>query len=172
MSHELSVFQIASLIESGPAMLDVMLSDVAEKMASWHPAEGEWCIKEVLGHMIEADKNGFDGRIRTILAEDKPQLKGWDIPGTVAARQDCEKDFRDLLAEWQDGRSESADMIVDLTDEQMNRSGVHPMVGELTIRDLLYEWVYHDQNHIKQILSNVQSFVWLKMGNSQKFAGL
>ncbi len=172
MSHELSVFQIASLIESAPDMLDIILSDVAGKMAAWHPAEGEWCMKEVLGHMIEADRNGFDDRIRTILAEDNPQLQGWDIPGTAAARQDCQRDFRELVMEWSEARSKSANLIVELTQEQMERSGVHPMVGELTIRDLLYEWVYHDQNHIKQILSNVQTYVWSEMGNAQKFVGL
>jgi len=42
-------------------------------------------------------------------------------------------------------------------------------VGELTVADLLQEWVFHDRNHLKQILSNVQAYVWPHMGNAQKF---
>jgi hypothetical protein len=43
-------------------------------------------------------------------------------------------------------------------------------VGELSIHDILYEWVHHDQNHIKQIMSNIQAFAWPHMGNAQKFS--
>jgi len=39
------------------------------------------------------------------------------------------------------------------------------------VEDLLQEWVHHDRNHIKQILSNVQAWAWPHMGNSQKFSG-
>jgi hypothetical protein len=38
------------------------------------------------------------------------------------------------------------------------------------VADLLHEWVHHDRNHLKQILANAQSFVWLSMGNTQKFS--
>jgi hypothetical protein len=61
-------------------------------------------------------------------------------------------------------------MIVDLSDKDLLRTGIHPVVGELSVRDLLYEWVYHDQNHIKQMLSNIQANAWPHMGNAQKFS--
>jgi hypothetical protein len=39
------------------------------------------------------------------------------------------------------------------------------------VEDLLQEWVYHDRNHIKQILGNAQAWAWPHMGNAQKFSG-
>jgi len=38
------------------------------------------------------------------------------------------------------------------------------------VRDLLHEWVHHDRNHTKQLLSVVQARVWPSMGNARKFA--
>jgi hypothetical protein len=43
-------------------------------------------------------------------------------------------------------------------------------VGHLRIGDLLHEWVHHDRNHHKQMLANVQAFVWPHMGNAQRFS--
>jgi hypothetical protein len=45
-------------------------------------------------------------------------------------------------------------------------------VGELTVADLLAEWVHHDRNHVKQLLANTQARVWPQMGNAQRFAAL
>ena len=39
------------------------------------------------------------------------------------------------------------------------------------VADLLHEWVHHDRNHLKQMLSNIQAYVWPHMANAQKFAG-
>ena len=50
------------------------------------------------------------------------------------------------------------------------RGGRHPEVGRLTIGDLLHEWVHHDRNHLRQILVNVQAYVWPAMGNAQRFS--
>jgi hypothetical protein len=166
----LTLTQIASLLEAAPDMLSVILSGLPDKITGWHPAEGEWCVKESVGHLMAADQNGFDGRIRTILAEDIPHLQTWDISGTAAARQDCQRHMGELLEEWSNQRSLNADLIVELTDKQLLRTGIHPTVGELSIHDILYEWVHHDQNHIKQIMSNIQAFAWPHMGNAQKFS--
>ena len=47
--------------------------------------------------------------------------------------------------------------------------GIHERVGELTVGDLLGEWVHHDRNHVKQILSVSQARVWAQMGNARRF---
>jgi hypothetical protein len=170
MTNEtLSLIQIASLLEAAPDALNVFLAGLPEKVIGWHPEEGEWCVKECIGHLIEADRHGFYGRIRTILAKDTPHLTSWDIAGVLAARRDCERFLVELLDEWGDLRTQSADLIMDLSDKDRRRTGIHPVVGELSVNELLYEWVHHDQNHIKQMLSNIQAFAWPHMGNAQQF---
>ena len=57
-----------------------------------------------------------------------------------------------------------------LREADLGRGGHHPTVGYLRVGDLLHEWVHHDRNHLKQILSNVQAYTWPHMGNAQKFS--
>jgi hypothetical protein len=167
----LSLPQIAALLQATPQTLRSELTSLPGDIQRWRPAPDEWCINEVLGHLIEADRHGFDGRIRAMLAADQPALEAWDISGTAAQRRDCERDGFELLAELTAMREQSAQLITSLQPDQLARTGLHPVVGELVVGDLLYEWVHHDRNHLKQILSNVQAFVWPSLGSAQKFFG-
>ena len=38
-----------------------------------------------------------------------------------------------------------------LNEEKLNKKGIHPAFGEVTLRQLLAAWVAHDLNHIHQI---------------------
>jgi hypothetical protein len=67
-------------------------------------------------------------------------------------------------------RDASVVLVASLRADELTRVGLHPVVGELSIRDLLQEWVHHDRNHVKQMLTNVQSYSWPHMGNAQKFS--
>lgn len=147
-----------------------VLQGLTPEIASWHPADGEWCVNECIGHMIEAEKRGFSGRISIILDEDHPDLPTWDRASVSRARHDCQKQPRDLADEIAGVRRQSIELIRSLELEQLTRSGNHPEVGRLTVNDLLHEWVHHDGNHIRQALANVQDYVWPSMGNAQKFS--
>jgi hypothetical protein len=60
--------------------------------------------------------------------------------------------------------------VAGLAPGDLAEGGRHPSVGHLRIADLLAEWVHHDRNHLRQMLANVQAFVWPHMGNAQKFS--
>jgi DinB superfamily len=152
------------------ALLRAELAAVPERVLAWHPRRGEWCVKEVLGHLIEADRRGFAGRIRIILDADTPALQGWDVAAVAAARKDCAKPAATLLDELTALRTEGAALVGRLIAADLERAGRHPTVGLLRVGDLLQEWVHHDRNHVRQALANVQGYVWPAMGNAQKFS--
>ena len=152
------------------AALTAEIDALSAEALAWHPSPGEWCVKEVLGHLIETERRGFAGRIRIILAGQEPQLERWDQNAVAAARRDCVGDARALLGELAAMRQDSARLIEGLSAADLARGGHHPTVGYLTVNDLLNEWVHHDRNHVKQILANAQAYVWPHMGNAQKFS--
>jgi hypothetical protein len=166
----LDLTEIAALLRATPQILDIELSAVGAEAGRWHPAPGEWCINEVIGHIIEADRHGFAGRIQTIMAQERPQLATWDVPAVAAERHDCEQDPFRLIEELLVMRERSSQMVIGLQPDLLTRSGIHPQVGELRIVDLIHEWIHHDRNHLKQILSNIQAYVWPYMGNAQHFS--
>jgi hypothetical protein len=162
---------VAALLHSAAATIHAELSALPAPLLAFHPATGEWCAKEVLGHLIECEKRGFSGRIRVILkSEESPPLEGWDQDAVACAREDCERDWPALYHEFFQLRSASVTQVAGLSPADLARGGQHPKVGFLTVADLLHEWVHHDRNHIRQILANVQAYAWPHMGNAQRFS--
>jgi hypothetical protein len=166
----LSLPEIAHFLRATTTALAVELSGVTPRVLAWHPAPGEWCAKEVLGHLIETEKRGFAGRIRIMLETKDPALEAWDQDAVAAARRDCEREGDGLLGELAALRQDSVTLVESLLGADLARGGHHPKVGYLRIADLLNEWVYHDRNHVRQILGNLQAYVWPHMGNTRRFS--
>jgi hypothetical protein len=167
----LTPIEVAACLDGALTVLTAELGALPERVVGWHPAAGEWCAKEVVGHLIEAERRGFAGRIRIVLGADRPALQTWDQNDIARARRDCARPMATLLDELAGLRRDSAALVRGLREPDLDRGGDHPKVGFLRVRDLLQEWVHHDRNHIRQALANVQAYVWPAMGNSQKFAG-
>jgi len=161
--------EVADLLESSGHAFAATLDALTPELASWRPAPGEWCVNEVVCHVIEAEKNGFAGRIRIILGADEPDLPTWDRDRIIKDRDDCARDPKELKQELTEIRRESVKLVRSLRPEQMPRGGLHPQVGRLTVDELLHEWVHHDSNHLRQALGNVQAYVWPNMGNARRF---
>jgi hypothetical protein len=162
--------RVAGLLEAAGAMVEAELRALGDELARWHPGPVEWCANEVVGHLIEADRRGFAGRIRRILESPiAPDESGWDQLAVAAARDDCARAAGSIAAEFAAGRSEGIRLVRSLSPADLDRSAVHTVVGEVTVRDLLGEWVFHDRNHIGQLLKSAQSRVWPTMGNTRRF---
>jgi hypothetical protein len=162
--------QVAALLGTNLKFLQSAFGSLPGALLTWRPAPGEWCALEVLGHLIETEERGFAGRIRTILAEKRPQFTGWDPDAVARERRDAERDPAEVLDEFSRRRTASVALVETLAAADLDRGGDHPEVGFLTVRDLLHEWVHHDANHIRQLLGNIQAYAWPSMGNAQRFS--
>ena len=162
---------VSALVRATVTILEAELAALPPSLLRWHPAPGEWCVNEVLGHLIEADRRGFGGRIRTILAAPDSLLTPWDQAAVARERRDCERDTGELLAELAALRRDGAALVEPLQPADLARGGQHPKVGRLRVGEIMQEWVHHDRNHVKQIFANAQAYAWPAMGNAQKFSG-
>jgi hypothetical protein len=168
--HALDPLAVARLLGAAAATIRAELEGLGDDLARWHPGPEEWCANEVVGHIIEADRRGFAGRIRRILeSPTPPDEAGWDQLAVAAARDDCSRTVSSIAAEFTTARGEAIVLVGSLSAADLDRAAVHRAVGRLTIRDLLAEWVFHDRNHIGQLLKSAQTRVWPTMGNSRRF---
>jgi DinB family protein len=165
----LTTQEVADLLRGVAAAVHNEVRQLPEAVLRWHPASDEWCIKEILGHLIEAEQRGFAGRIRAILSVDGPRLEAWDQGAVERERYDCDRTASALLNEFEGLRDGSVEMVRGLRSVDLSCGGHHPRVGFLRVQDLLSEWIHHDRNHLRQMLANVQSYVWPHMGNAQRF---
>ena len=169
MSRALTTAEVADLLESTCALIEAEMKALGDEGCTFHFKDGEWCVNECVGHIIEAEKRGFGGRIRDILAG-KP-LQTWDQTQVARDRKDCERMSQSVFMEFMGLRHDYVTMVRELQPAELDKSGVHPKVGVLRVRDLLHEWVYHDRDHTRQLLNVQQERVYPNMGNSQKFVG-
>ncbi len=168
-NDSLDLEEIVRVLRSTPNVLRALLQQLPDRTAGWHPGAGKWCIKAIVGHLTEEDERDFVGRIRVMLDHDEPRLSVNDQDKVARERHDCVKHLEALLDEFSNVRSCSADFVLTLNEADLYRSGVHPKIDRIHVSELLQEWIYHDLNHIKQITSNLQRFLWGSLGNMQAF---
>lgn len=165
--------QIADLLAGAATIVVAELLALGDE-AGWRPEAGEWSANECVGHLIEAERRGFAGRIRHILSVSASRLPvhldGWDPPAVAEARRDDLRAGSELAAEFEALRAESLDLVRSLRAADLERAGDHPEVGLLRVDELLGEWVHHDRNHVRQMLAVTQARVWSQMGNARRFS--
>jgi hypothetical protein len=165
--------RIADLLAASVTTILAELSALGPD-GGWRPEPGEWSANECVGHLIEAERRGFAGRIRRILAAERPDipadLEDWDPPAVAAERRDHLRSSSELAAEFGALRVDGVTLVRSLGTEDLGRIGIHPAVGPLRVDELLGEWVHHDRNHIRQLLAVTQVRVWGQMGNARRFS--
>src|SRR5262245_8507625 len=84
--------EVAALLAASGAALSSEIESLPPALLTWQPGPEEWCALQVIGHLIETEKRGFAGRIRTILAQPGVRLSGWDPDAVASERRDAERD--------------------------------------------------------------------------------
>jgi hypothetical protein len=158
------------LLASTPAVVETEITSMGEDLAAWHPVPEEWCAKQVVGHMIEAERRSFVGRITTVLNYPAHLLEAWEPDPVAVARLDCQRSSKELLAEFSTTRSDSVRLVRALPTDRLEQEARHPTVGYLTISAMLHHWIRHDHNHLGQIHGNVMKRVWPHCGNARRFS--
>lgn len=166
----MDLFEVASILRATPQTLHALLNGIDQDVLTWRPAPGEWCINEVVGHLIEADRQSFMIRIKGMLEAEHYEIQAVDADEIAAQRRDNERDAFDLIDELERQRETCAELVSALSPEDLERSGEYLPHGEFRIADFIYEWAYHDCDHLQQILNNLKARVWPHMGTIMQCA--
>jgi hypothetical protein len=54
--------EVAARIDAAGTAIEAELGTMSDELASWHPADGEWCVKEVLAHLTISGGSITTGR--------------------------------------------------------------------------------------------------------------
>lgn len=145
-----------------PASVRSLVAALPPDLRTWQPAAEQWSIRDVLAHLLEADVAVTRPRIEQMIHEDHPLL-------TIAPLTTPAGDAEQVLARWAGARTANVAFFRALTAEQVRRTGRHPRHGIFSVRDLVIELAYHDQDHLHQIVTLVQAALYPDM---QRFADL
>ncbi len=151
----LDLDEITATLESLPTVLDALLAPIDHDTLSLRPEPGEWSVLEVIGHLIATDDGAFRGRIASIVAG-QPEIAGFDPWAAIHARDFGVASLASLLDELRSERASSVAMLRSLDPISLTLTASYPGHGTFAAGDFVYEWPFHDHEHIRQILANLK----------------
>jgi hypothetical protein len=150
MEHNLS--DTIALLTRTPATLNTFLRDLPDAWTHSNEGDHTWSAVDVIGHLIHAERTDWLPRMTLILGswEARP-FEPFDMQGHV--RETRGKSLGQLLDEFARVRAEclTALRALNLTQDDLDRRGLHPALGSVTLSQLLATWAAHDLTHLHQI---------------------
>lgn len=121
-----------------------------ETAVSKRPAEKPWAAKEVVCHLRDIEEL-FYGRLQAILWADEPKFWSSDPDAWAETRRYLADDLGKALADFRAKRAQTLRLVGGLPPGLLDRTGIHPTRGKVTVRDLVGVLAWHDDNHLDQI---------------------
>ena len=149
---EQNLSKTIALLSRTPAALNVLLRDLPEDWTSGKEGENTWSAFDVVGHLIHGEHTDWIPRLKRIL--DSGESKAFDRFDRFAQeRESAGKTLPQLLDEFARLRSGNLELLrgMGLRPEDMERRGLHPALGTVTLSQLLATWAAHDLTHLHQI---------------------
>jgi hypothetical protein len=148
---EFNLSEAVAILSRTPASLAAMLEGLPETWTRATEGEGTWSPYDVIGHLIHGEHTDWIPRAQHILSGDPGPFVPFDRTAQFTDSQG--KTLGELLKTFAGLRQENLATLrgMDLTAADLDRKGLHPELGEVTLRQLLATWVVHDLDHVSQI---------------------
>jgi len=102
-----------------------------------------------------AKGNCYRARVDRFLGEDMPAFEADDAQMHLDLYR--EADAEDSFDHFEEQRETNVDFLRQLPAKAGNRRAMHSTAGEITLAQMLHEWVLHDLGHIDQIAELVRA---------------
>jgi len=149
---EFELGQACEVLRQTPYTLQRMLDCLSADWTSSSRDAESWGVYDIIGHLIHGEETDWIPRAEIILAQGENRtFVAFDRTAQFLRSND--RSLEDLLTEFAHVRNANLERLAgwELTPELLELKGMHPELGEVTLKQLLGTWVVHDLNHISQI---------------------
>ncbi|HEX8334917.1 MAG TPA: DinB family protein [Segetibacter sp.] len=130
----------------GTSVVDFFKNIPAEK-ASYKYAEGKWSLKEMLLHLIDAERI-FAYRALCIARKDQTPLPGFDENLYATNSKADNRNWDDLITEFEITRKSTDMLIKSFDEEQLQQQGITSNVPN-TVNAICYVVYGHILHHVQ-----------------------
>lgn len=160
------------LLRRTPDVLRALLRGLPESWTDTPDVPGGWRPRDVVGHLITGELTDWVARTERILEH------GTAVPfdrfdRTAQLERDVDVPLDDLVERFATLRAENLARFADLaSDADLDRRGLHPSLGEVTLRELLATWAVHDLDHVSQIFAGMAGSHEAEVGPWREYLGI
>ena len=139
-----------ALLERTPRVLQDLLGGLPESWLDGRDTPDGWQPRDVVGHLISAEIDDWIPRAEIIMEHGRERpFEPFDR--FAHADRDTGVALHALLDRFTELRMANLARLRELVaDDDLDRVGRHPSLGEVTMRQLLATWAVHDLDHISQ----------------------
>jgi uncharacterized damage-inducible protein DinB len=130
--------------------LAAAIKGVSDAALSQRPDDKSWSAKETLCHVRDTEES-FMQRFQLIIEMDEPHFLPADPDRWAVERQYQRNDAGEALQAFRVRRDETMKFLHGLRPEHLDRGGVHPTRGRMTVKDFVGLIAWHDDNHLDQL---------------------
>ena len=151
---------VIGLLEKNRNVFQWLLADTDIALQNWRPAENKWNLLEIVCHLLDEEVYDFRARVKHTLETPGKTMPSIDPTGWVLEKKYASRNFDETLALFLNERIESINYLRSLKKVNWQSAYHHPLLGEMSAENFLYNWLAHDYLHIRQI--NRYHFLYLK----------
>jgi uncharacterized damage-inducible protein DinB len=148
-----------------PTLLKALLDGLSHNWVDNNEGSETWSPYDVIGHLIHGERTDWITRAKVILnyGESRP-FEPFNRFAQFEASKG--KTVEELLEEFSELREQNIITLREfkLTDNDLEKTGAHPELGEVTLGELLATWVVHDLDHIGQIARTMAKQYEMEVG--------
>lgn len=149
------IAETTALLERTPEALRTLLVGLPDAWTDAPDAADGWRPRDVVGHLITAEQSDWMVRTRRIL-DDGASVPFDRYERFAMLERDAGVALDDLVELFAALRTANLALLDSLvTEADLDRRGLHPSLGEVTLRELLATWAVHDLDHISQIYAGL-----------------
>lgn len=141
-----------SVLENTPMVLKSLLSGLSEEWTHNNEGPETWSPFDVVGHLVHGERTDWIPRI-FIIMNDSEEKTFTPFDRFAQFEESKGKTLEDLLNEFETLRDQNLQQLKSFgfTESELQRKGIHPELGEVTLSQVIATWVTHDLGHIAQI---------------------
>jgi hypothetical protein len=147
-----SIERSIEILERTPEVMNCMLSGIGDDWVMNNEGPETFSPYDVIGHLVHGEKTDWTARTKMILEfGDAKTFVPWN---RFAQYEESKgKTLQELLDAFAAIRKENVEWVksLQLTEADLDKKGMHPVLGSVTLRNLLATWVVHDLTHIAQV---------------------
>ena len=147
--------ETTDLLRRTPELLRALLANLPASWTDTPDSPDGWRPRDVVGHLITGELSDWIERTQRILRD------GTSRPFDRFDRfemleRDRDASLSELVERFAELRAANLARLSELVaDDDLDRRGMHPSLGEVTLRELLATWSVHDLDHIGQIFAGL-----------------
>ena len=164
--------ETTALLERTPGVVRALLDGLPDTWLDTPDTADGWTPRDVVGHLISAELDDWIPRAEMILRDgaDRP-FEPFDRFAHV--ERDAGVSLDALIERFEQLRREQLTRLHELVGENdLDRIGRHPELGEVTMRQLLATWAVHDLDHVAQIYAALAGSYDASVGPWKAYLGI